>query len=73
MKQYKPGQKTKYTFEGKPLYFIAYSRMTWNGRPLLLCHTNPNARPEQCGQYAPEDMNPDEMRAEKIRQAAANK
>lgn len=39
------------THNGKKYYFIAYSNMTYNGKPLLLCHTDPTAPPRMCGQY----------------------
>ena len=43
--------------DGAILYFMGYSRMTYNGKPLLLCHTDKNARPQLCGQYTAEYFN----------------
>ncbi len=39
---------------GEMLFFIAYSRMKYAGKHLLLCHTDKNASPQQCGQYTQE-------------------
>ena len=42
------------TKDGEPLYFIGYSIMKYNGKPLLLCNTYPNATPQSCGHYTEE-------------------
>ena len=37
--------------DGEILYFIGYSRMTYNGKPLLLCNTWKDSPPSMAGQY----------------------
>ena len=43
--------------DGEILYFIGYSIMKWENKPLLLCHTNKNATPRLCGHYREEYFN----------------
>lgn len=50
----KKGQTAGKTKDGKTLYFISYSNMKYNGWPLLLCHTDKNAKPRMCAQYTQE-------------------
>ena len=57
--EWKPGTKTNRTYEGKPLYFIGYSVMKANGKPLLLLHENPKAARNMCGHYTEEGTKPE--------------
>ena len=50
----KKGDFLGYNKDGERLYFIAYSTMTYKGKPLLLCHTDKEAKPHFCGQYTKE-------------------
>lgn len=47
----KKGDFIGYNKDGERLYFIGYSTMTYNGKPLLLCHTDREANPNYCGHY----------------------